>query len=82
MTDEELLAQAPMLPVLYFDGFGAYQKINGVLRCVGYDLRAGPIYNLVISLIGAEQANRSTRSALDGKAVPAIKIWNGAKLAH
>ncbi len=82
MTDEELLAQAPGLPVLYFDGYGAYRKMNGVLRCVAYTIDLGAQYNLITSLAGADQANRATRMALDDKATHGIKIWNGTVLAH
>lgn len=82
MTDEELLAQAPSLPILYFDGYGAYRKVNGVLRCVGYTIGLGAQYNLITSLVGADQANRDTRRALDAKVTKAIAIWNGTALAH
>ncbi|WP_375413068.1 hypothetical protein [uncultured Bradyrhizobium sp.] len=81
MTDDELLAQAPSLPVLYFDGYGAWRKVNGVIRCVGFTIGLGGQYNIITSIIGAEQASRDTRQALDAKAAPAIAIWSGA-LAH
>jgi hypothetical protein len=81
MTDEELLAQAPALPVLYFDGFGAYRKVNGLLRCVGYTLELGAQYNLMTSLVGAEEGNRIVRSVLDAP-TKGIAIWSGATLAH
>lgn len=81
MTDEELLEAAVRLPILYFDGYGAYQRINGVLRCVGYDLRAGPQYNLVTSLVGAEQANRDTRRCLDEKPIKGV-IWGSLRWPH
>jgi hypothetical protein len=76
MTDEELLRQAPSLPVLYFDGYGAYRKINGVLRCVGWTLGLGAQYNIITSLIGANAANHDTRRALDAKPSTAISIWS------
>jgi len=82
MTDEELLAQAPGLPVLYFDGYGAYRKINGVLRCVGWTIGLGAQYNLVTSLAGAEQGNRVVRQVLDEKGTKMKTIWNGTALAH
>ncbi|HMI55177.1 MAG TPA: hypothetical protein VK494_03220 [Gemmatimonadaceae bacterium] len=81
MTDDELLAQAPALPVLYFDGFGAYRKVNGLLRCVGYTLELGAQYNLMMSLVGAEEGNRAVRRVLDD-AAKGIMIWSGARLAH
>lgn len=81
MTDEELLAQAPSLPVLYFDGYGAYRKMNGVLRCVGYTLGLGAQYNIITSIAGADMANRDTRRALDAKPAHAITIWTGVR-AH
>lgn len=81
ISDEELLAQAPSLPVLYFDGYGAYRKINGVLRCVSYTLQLGGQFNIITSLAGADQANRDTRRALDAKPTHSIAIWTGAR-AH
>lgn len=82
MTDEELLTQATSLVPVYCDGFGAFRKLNGVFRCVGWDLISGANLNLIVSINGAEQSNRSARVALDGGAVPSYRIWNGAKLAH
>lgn len=82
MTDEELMEQAPGLPVLYFDGYGAYRKVNGVLRCVGWTIGLGAQYNLVTSLAGAEQGNRIVRHVLDEKPAKGIAIWNGTSLAH
>jgi hypothetical protein len=81
MTDEELLAAAPSLPVLYYDGFGAYRKLNGVLRCVGWTVD-GAQANVIISLPGAEQANRATRHALDEKSSTLVNVWHGVRLAH
>jgi hypothetical protein len=54
MNDEELLRQSAVMPTVYFDGFGAFRKINGVLRCVGYVIGSGAQMNLVVSLAGAE----------------------------
>jgi hypothetical protein len=82
MTDEELLAQAPTLPVVFFDGLGAFRKVNGLLRCVGWTIDLGAQMNFVISLAGAEAANRATREVLDGKSTGSIKVWNGEGLAH
>jgi hypothetical protein len=82
MTDEELLEQAPHLPVLFFDGFGAYRRVNGLLRCVGFTLDLGAQSNLIISLAGAEQANHEARRILDGKPVQTIGVWSGSTLAH
>jgi hypothetical protein len=82
MTDEELLLQAGTVPTLYFDGFGGYRKINGVLRCIGYIIGSGAQLNLVISLAGAETANRLTREMLDDKPTKGLHIWGGTALAH
>jgi hypothetical protein len=82
MQDEELLMQAANCPTFYLDGFGAYRNINGVLRCVGFIIGSGAQLNLVISLAGAEMANRMTREILDEKPVKGLHIWGGAALAH
>jgi hypothetical protein len=82
MTDEDLLAQAPGVQTMYFDGFGAYRKINGVLRCIGYVMEGGAQLNLVVSLCGADAANAETRRVLDSKASKGIAIWTGTSLAH
>lgn len=82
MQDEELLLQAANVPTMYFDGFGAYRKINGVLRCMGFILGSGAQLNLVVSLHGAELAQRATRDILDEKPVKGLKIWGGTALAH
>jgi hypothetical protein len=82
MTDQDLMEQAPAISVLYFDGLGAFRKINGVLRCVGYTLELGAQMNVLISLAGAEQAIRSIRFALDAKEVPKIGVGSGSTLAH
>jgi hypothetical protein len=64
MNDEELLLQAMNVPTVYFDGFGGFRKINGVLRCVGYVLGSGAQLNLIVSLSGAEAANSEARRVL------------------
>jgi hypothetical protein len=82
MTDKELLLQATGAPTFYCDGFGAYRKINGVMRCIGYIIGNGAQLNLVMSLAGAEATNRMTREALDEKPTHAVHIWAGTALAH
>jgi hypothetical protein len=83
MTDEELRAQAPGLPVLYFDGYGAFEKVNGVLRCVGWTFGLGGQYNIISSLAGADIAIKDAALALrEVKPAACIKIWNGTALAH
>jgi hypothetical protein len=82
MSDEELLAQSASLQPIYVDGFGAFRKVNGVLRCVGWVIDAGAQLNLIVSLVGAEQSNRACRHTLDGKAVACVHIWNGVSLHH
>jgi hypothetical protein len=82
MNDEELILQAANCQTMYFDGFGAYRNVNGVLRCIGYIIGSGAQLNLVVSLAGAEIANRETRRMLDEKPVKGLTIWNGAALAH
>ena len=64
MNDEELLSQSAALAAVYVDGFGAYRKVNGVLRCVGYIIDSGAQLNLIISLPGAEQAQLDTERVL------------------
>ena len=83
MSDEELLAQSASLQPVYVDGFGAFRKVNGVLRCVGWVIDSGAQLNLIVSLIGADQGTMVARQVLDDK-VPTkcIHIWNGMRLAH
>jgi hypothetical protein len=81
MTDEELIEQSSSVPTMYFDGFGAYRKLNGVLRCVGYVFGAAQL-NLIVSLAGADHAIRAARFALDAESPKTIESWNGARLAH
>jgi hypothetical protein len=82
MSDEELILQAASLPPVYVDGFGAFRKVNGVLRCVGWVIDAGAQLNLICSLTGADQGNRAARHVLDGKATACVHIWNGVSLRH
>ena len=82
MNDEELLLQAANCPTMYFDGFGNYRKINGVLRSIGFIIGSGAQLNLVVSLAGAEAANRETRRTLDEQPVKGLSIWRGASVAH
>jgi hypothetical protein len=82
MEDEELLMQAANCQTLYVDGFGAFRKINGVLRCVGYVIGSGAQLNLIVSLTGAEAANRESRRTLDDPPIKSPTIWSGAALAH
>jgi hypothetical protein len=82
MTDEELLAQSASLQPVYVDGFGAFRKVNGVLRCVGWVIDAGAQLNLIVSIVGADQGNRAARHVLDGKPTACMHIWNGVSLRH
>lgn len=82
MTDEELIEQAALLTPVYVDGFGAFRKINGVLRCIGYLLQGGAQLNLVCSLAGAEQAQAETLRTLRESPTRGLAIWNGSTLAH
>jgi hypothetical protein len=82
MTDQELIEQAQSLPLIYCDGFGAYRKVNGILRCVGYILQGGATLNLAISLIGADAAQVETQRALHEEPVKSILIWDERARAH
>lgn len=82
MTDEELIEQAASLAPVYVDGFGAYRKINGVLRCIGFVLETGAQLNLIVSLAGADVAYRETQRVLESAPAKSIAMWNGASLAH
>ena len=83
MNDEELLQQAANCQTAYFDGFGGYRKINGVLRCIGYTIGSGAQLNLVVSLAGADMAYRETRRVLEEHpAKKGLHIWGGSMLAH
>jgi hypothetical protein len=82
MTDEELIEQSSSVPTMYFDGFGAYRKLNGVLRCVGY-VFGGAQLNLIVSLAGADVASTETRRILEEKTpTKGIVNWDGNALAH
>lgn len=82
MEDEELLRQAANCPTMYFDGFGSYRNINGVLRCIGFIHGSGAQLNLVVSLTGANHAYRETRRVLDEGPTKQDQIWRGTSLAH
>ena len=76
------MGQPPAISVLYFDGLGAFRKINGVLRCVGYTHELGAQLNVLISVAGAEQAIRAMRFALDGEPTKTSIVGAGIALAH
>lgn len=82
MTDEELTGQGAHVPTMYFDGFGAYRKVNGVLRCIGFVLGAGAQLNLVVSLAGAAEANLQTRHALDDRPTRNLTMWESENRHH
>jgi hypothetical protein len=82
MTDAELIEQAIGLPPVYVDGFGAYRKLNGVLRCIGYVLESGAQLNLIVSLAGADQAQLDTQRVLREEPTKGAAIWNGYRLPH
>jgi hypothetical protein len=81
MNDEELLMQATGMPTVYLDGLGAFRKINGVLRCVGYVIGSGAQLNLFISLAGAEAGNREVRRILDEQPIKS-RISERVRMAH
>lgn len=82
MTDEELLLNATGLQTMYFDGFGAFRKINGVLRCIGYILDNGAQMNIVVSLSGAEASIIEAKRVLEEKSTKAGTILERLRLAH
>lgn len=82
MKDEDLLQQATTCPTVYFDGLGAFRNINGVLRYVGFILGSGAQLNLIISLTGAEAANRETRRVLDEGPSNRDTPWSKAVRVH
>jgi hypothetical protein len=82
MTDEDLIGQAQALVPVYVDGFGAFRKVNGVLRCVGWVIESGAQLNLIVSLAGADKAIRAARFALDAESPKTIEGWDGARMAH
>lgn len=82
ITDEELLQQSAGMPTVYVDGFGAFRKINGVLRAVGYVIGQGAQLNLIISLTGAESGNAEVRRLLDEKPHKNIVLSEVLRMAH
>ena len=82
MNDEELLRQAASVPTFYFDGFGAFRKINGVLRCAGFVIGGGVQLNLIVSLNGAEAAIADAKKALDAKETSEVRVMERIRLAH
>lgn len=82
MTDQELIEQAQSLPLIYCDGFGAYRKVNGILRCVGFIIQGGAVLNLGVSLIGADAAQAETQRTLREHPAKCIAIWDERALAH
>lgn len=82
MNEEELLRQAANAPTMYFDGFGAFRKINGVLRCVGYVLGSGAQLNLIISLTGAEAANAEAKRVLEEPPTKRTSSMDWLRSAH
>jgi hypothetical protein len=82
MDDQELLEQAANVPTVYYDGFGAFRKINGVMRCVGYIIGSGAQMNLIISLTGAEAANVEARRVLDGASKQGATIFERLRASH
>lgn len=83
MNDEDLLQQAATCQTIYLDGLGAFRNINGVMRCVGFILESGAQLNLIISLTGAEAANRESRRVLDERPTKGEVTWSkGISAAH
>ena len=82
MNEEELAAESGSVPTMYFDGFGYFRKINGVLRCVGFVLGGGAQLNLIVSLTGAGLASTETKRVLDEPPVTGVGMWSGRALAH
>jgi hypothetical protein len=81
MTDEELMAQAAGLTPVYVDGFGAFQKKNGVFICIGH-FNGMAIMPLVISISGAKESNERARKALlEQRTNRTFEIWE-PKTAH
>lgn len=82
MNEEELLRQAANAPTLYFDGFGCFRNINGVLRCVGYVIGGGAQLNLIVSLTGAEAANAEVRRVLEEPSTKRASSMDWLRTAH
>jgi len=81
MNDKELLFQAAGTQTIYVDGFGAFRKVNGVLRCVGFTIDGGAQLNLIVSLIGAEAGIADARRTLDEDGSKSI-MQDRLRLAH
>lgn len=81
MNDKELLFQATGMQTIYVDGFGAFRKVNGVLRCVGFTIDGGAQLNLIVSLIGAEAGIADARRTLDEDGSKSI-MQDRLRLAH
>lgn len=82
MTDEELLMQAAGLQTVYVDGFGAFRKINGLLRCIGYVIDNGAQMNLIVSISGAEASIVEAKRVLDEKSAKKNPVSERLRLAH
>ena len=82
MNEKDLLLQASGIQTMYFDGFGAYRKINGLLRCIGYVNESGAQLNLIVSVEGARQANIDARIALAGRPITGDSVFSTARLHH
>ena len=82
MNDEELLFQAAHVKTMYFDGFGAFRKINGVVRCVGYVIETGAQLNMIVSLTGLEAGIAEARRTLDEKPVKPNARWDRLLRTH
>jgi len=82
MNDEELLMQAASVPTMYFDGFGAFRKINGVLRFAGYVIGSGAQLNIILSLTGAQASNAEVRRILDEPTMQRDTSMDWLRAAH
>jgi hypothetical protein len=82
MNDEDLLQQAAEMRTVYVDGFGAFRKLNGVLRCVGYVIGSGAQLNLIVSLTGAEAANTEARRVLEEPPTKRCASGDWLRIAH
>jgi hypothetical protein len=82
MGDDQLIEESLSLQTLYCDGLGAFRKINGVLRCIGYVIQGGANLNLVLSLDGAERALNEIQRALRGQPANGLAFWNGYDLSR
>lgn len=82
MDEEELLRQSTNVATMYFDGFGCFRKINGVLRSVGFIIGSGAQLNLIVSLTGAEAGIAEARRTLDEKSAKGFDIFERQRVAH